>query len=128
MLCYFLSGNRAFRDTAINSAEYVLNIDDGRQTVLRWLSTAATGGATASADGGAYHGPGRGPANSLNALVDGHRLSGDARFLTKAEQLIRRVIHPEEDIADRLTNPNGAGSTMFLHRWKVSRSRRNGAS
>jgi hypothetical protein len=116
MLCYFLTGNRAFRDTAINSAEYVLNIDDGRQTVLRWLSTAATGGATASADGGAYHGPGRGPANSLNALIDGHRLSGDPRFLTKAEQLIRRVIHPEEDIADRhLDEPERRWFyTMFL--------------
>ncbi len=116
MLCYFMTGNAVFRQTVIDSAEYVLNIDDGRQTVLRWLSRAATGGATASADGGAYHGPGRGPANSLNALVDGHRLSGDSRFLTKAEQLIRRVIHPAENIAERhLDEPERRWFyTMFL--------------
>jgi hypothetical protein len=101
MLFYFLTGDEAYRETVINSAEYVINIDDGRRTRFRWLSTADTGGATASADGGAYHGPGRGPANSLNALIDGHRLTGDRRFLQKAEGVIRRVIHPEENIEAR---------------------------
>lgn len=116
MLCYLLTGNEACRETVINSAEYVVNIDDGRRTVLRWLSTADTGGATASADWGAYQGPGRGPANSLNALVDGHRLSGDSRFMEKAERLIRRVIHPEDDIEERhLDEPERRWFyTMFL--------------
>ena len=101
MLFYFLTGDESCRETVINSAEYVISIDDGRRTRFRWLSTADTGGATASADRGAYHGPGRGPANSLNALIDGHRLTGDPRFLQKAEGLIRRVIHPEENIEAR---------------------------
>jgi hypothetical protein len=116
MLYHFLTGDEACRETVVNSAEYVLSIDDGRRTQLRWLSTADTGGATASADGGRYHGPGRGPADSLNALVDGHRMTGDLRFLQKAEGLIRRVIHPEEDIEARhLDEPERRWFyTMFL--------------
>jgi hypothetical protein len=35
------------------------------------------------------------------ALLDGHRLTGDARFLAKAEELIRRCVHPHDDIAAR---------------------------
>jgi hypothetical protein len=35
------------------------------------------------------------------ALIEGHRLTGERRYLDKAEQLIRRCIHPSEDI-DRL--------------------------
>jgi hypothetical protein len=34
-------------------------------------------------------------------LVDGHRLTGDAAFLRKAEQIIRRCTHPAQDV-DRL--------------------------
>jgi hypothetical protein len=35
------------------------------------------------------------------ALIDGHRLTGERRYLDKAEQLIRRCVHPSDDI-DRL--------------------------
>ncbi len=68
------------------------------------LHLGDTGRAILSAPG--YYGPGRGPANSLNALLDGHRLSGDNAFLAKAEQIIRRVVHPTEDIKrHRLDEP-----------------------
>ena len=98
MLHYFLTGDEASRDTVVDLAQFVIDADDGRKTQLRWLSGANTGYATASGSY-AYHGPGRGPANALNALVDGHRLTGEARFLEKAEQIIRRVVHPTEDIS-----------------------------
>jgi hypothetical protein len=48
-----------------------------------------------------YHGPGRGAANSIVALLTGHRATGDARYLLKAEELIRRCIHPRDDIGER---------------------------
>jgi hypothetical protein len=74
--------------------------DDGRlaRFPLPWLSAAPTGGAssTESAD---YHGPGRGVANASLALLHAHRVTGDARFADKAEALVRRVIHPDDDIA-----------------------------
>ena len=75
-------------------------MDDGSKTILRWLSPSYTGLAsnTQSPD---YHGPGRGAGHSIMALLDGHRLTGERRYLRKAEQLIRRCVHPEEDI-DRL--------------------------
>jgi hypothetical protein len=113
MLHYFLTGDEASRRTVLDLAEFVINLDDGRKTVFRWLDRGDTGRAMLSAG---YYGPGRGPANSLNALIDGHRLAGDDRFLTKAEQIVNRVIHPEEDIAKhRLDDPERRWFyTMFL--------------
>jgi hypothetical protein len=96
MLEYYLTGDTAFRQAVIDLGQYVVDLEDGRKTVFRWLDPGDTGRATLSAG---YYGPGRGPANSVNALLDAHRVSGEARFLAKAEQLIRRVVHPREDIA-----------------------------
>jgi hypothetical protein len=97
MLDYFLTGDEASREAAIGLARWVIDMDDGRKTVFRWLSTADTGLASASRSPD-YHGPGRGAANSVSALIDGHRLTGDRAYLDKAEQLIRRVIHPADDV------------------------------
>jgi hypothetical protein len=91
-------------------------MDDGRKTVFRWLAGGDTGSASKSRDEG-YHGPGRGSGNSLAALIDGHRLTQDPAFLAKAEQLIRRVIHPADDVPARnlLDVENRWFYTMFLH-------------
>jgi hypothetical protein len=97
LLYHFLTGDESARATVTESAQYVIDADDGAKTVFRWLSRERTGLISASGSY-TYHGPGRGPGNSLNALVDGHRLTGDVRFLQKAEELIRRVVHPAEDI------------------------------
>lgn len=115
MLHYFLTGRAQSREAALGLARWVVEMDDGRKTVFRWLSTADTGYASQSRDAG-YHGPGRGSGNSLNALVDGHRLSGDPAFLAKAERLIRRCIHPNDDIARRnlLDVENRWFYTIFL--------------
>lgn len=115
MLHYFLTGNENSRETVIDLGQFVIDADDGRKTIFRWLSNADTGFATASGSY-SYHGPGRGPANSLNDLLDAHRLSGDLRFLNKAEDLIRRVVHPEERVErHRLDDPeNKWFYLMFL--------------
>jgi exo-rhamnogalacturonan lyase-like protein len=99
-LHWLLTGDRQSRDAAVGLAQWVIDMDDGRRTVLRWLSRAPTGlaSATHSAE---YHGPGRGAGHSILALLDGHRLTGEARFLAKAEVLVRRCIHPGDDIAAR---------------------------
>ena len=53
-----------------------------------------------------YHKAGRGAGNSINALIDAFDLSGEGRYLDKAEGLIRRCIHPRDDIeALRLGEP-----------------------
>lgn len=114
MLFWFLTGDPEARTTAVDLAQFVIDMDDGGQTVFRWLDRGNTGRAILSATG--YFGPGRGPANSLNALVDGFRLTGDDRFDQKADDIVRTVVHPAQDIeALRLDVPELRWFyTMFL--------------
>jgi hypothetical protein len=100
MLHYFLTGDPRSRDAVIGLGRFVVDMDDGRTTPLAWLDRGYTGFASSSGSPD-YHGPGRGPANSLNALLDAYRLTHDGSFMDKAEQLIRRCIHPRDAIADR---------------------------
>lgn len=115
MLHYFLTGNAASRSAALGLAQWVIDMDDGRKTVFRWLAGGNTGLASSSRTA-AYHGPGRGGANSIAALVDGHRLSNEAQYLAKAEQLLRRCIHPADNVPARnlLDAENRWFYTMFL--------------
>jgi hypothetical protein len=115
MLHYFLTGSLASREAALGLARWVVDMDDGRKTVFRWLCRGHTGLASKSRTFD-YHGPGRGAANSVGVLIDGHRLSGDAALLAKAEQLIRRCVHPSDDVPARnlLDAENRWFYTMFL--------------
>jgi hypothetical protein len=95
---HFLTGDASSRETVVELARWVLDMDDGRRTVFRWLDRGDTG--LASSTGSTlYHGPGRGAANSILTLLNAHALTGEIRYLVKAEQLIRRCIHPASDIA-----------------------------
>jgi hypothetical protein len=98
LLHYFLTGNRLSLDAALGLARWVVNMDDGRQTVFRWMTTAPTGlaSATGSPD---YHGPGRGAGNSIKALLNGYSWSRERDLLEKAETIIQRCVHPDDDIA-----------------------------
>jgi hypothetical protein len=96
MLAFFLTGNPSYRDTAVDLARFVVAMDAPR-LLLRPLSGEYTGHATAS-QGDDYHGPGRASGNSILALVVGHRLTRDRTLLDKAEQLIRRTCHPNQDL------------------------------
>ena len=100
MLAYFVTGEARYRTAAVGLADFVLAMDDPRGTVLKWLSRTPTGLATESGAGG-YHGPGRAAANSILALLVGHQLTGDMKYLAKCEEVIRRVVHPAQDL-DRL--------------------------
>jgi hypothetical protein len=115
MLHYFLTGDAISRETAVGLAEWVIAMDDGGTTIFRWLARGATGLAS-STFSPSYHGPGRGAAYSIDALLVGHQLTGDGRFLQKADTLIRRCIHPGDDIAARgLLDREGRWSyTVFL--------------
>jgi hypothetical protein len=97
MTYYFLTGDPRAVDAVTGLADWVIRMDDGSLTPLRFLSRRQTGLAsqTRSRD---YHGPGRGAGNSINALLDGYRLSRNADYLKKAEELIRRCIHPSDQI------------------------------
>ncbi len=114
LLHYFLTGDTTCRDGVLSLANWITAMDDGRQArfPLPWLSTAPTGAASATVSGD-YHGPGRGPANAVVTLLNAHRLTGDERYAAKADELVRRVVHPDDDLeALGLRDPE--------HRWSYT--------
>jgi YetA-like protein len=115
MLHYLLTGSSASREAVVGLSQFVIDIDDGSKTPFSWLDKGYTGLASASRTP-SYHGPGRGSGNSLNALVDGHRVTGERRFLDKAEQIIRRCTHPRQELnaLTLLDAENRWFYTMFL--------------
>ena len=75
MLHYFLTGDAASREAAVGLAQWVIDMDDGRKTVFRWLAGGATGLASSSRDAVATTARAAASANSVAALLDGHRLT-----------------------------------------------------
>jgi hypothetical protein len=96
LLYYYLTGDETARASVVSLADWVINMDDGSRRFLGWLDRRPTGFCSASAGYG-YHGPGRGSGNSLNALVDAYTMTRKERYLSKAEEVIRRCIHPDDD-------------------------------
>jgi hypothetical protein len=115
MLHYFLTGSESSRAAVLQLGDWVLDMDDGAKSRFRWIDRRDTGLAsgTRSMD---FHGPGRGAGNSINALLDAHRLTGEPRYLEKADRLIARCVHPDDDPAtiDPLDAENRWSYTVFL--------------
>ena len=115
MLHHFMTGSERSRAAVIQLANWVLDMDDGRKSRFRWIDRRDTGlaSSTRSPD---FHGPGRGAGNSINALLDAHRLTGEPRYLEKADALVARVVHPDDDPAaiDPLDAENRWSYTVFL--------------
>jgi hypothetical protein len=97
---YYRTGDRAAREAVLSLANWVINMDDGKQHILGWLDDGPTGLASSNVEAD-FSGPGRGVGNSVNALLDGWLLTRERRFLEKAEELIRRVVHPNDEVAAR---------------------------
>lgn len=93
---HWLTGDPRARAAVLQLADWVLRMDDGGLSLLAALDPGPTGLAsyTRTFD---YHGPGRGGGNSINALLDAHRLVGAPHYLAAAEALIARCIHPRDD-------------------------------
>lgn len=100
LLHYFLTGSEDSKSAVIQLGKYVIDADDGTRSALRFLDRGFTG--HVSENGlDRDHGPGRSSANSIESLLNSHRLTHDPVFLEKAEQLIRRCIHPHDDLVAR---------------------------
>ncbi len=93
---HYLTGNVEAKDTVVSLADWVINLDDGSGTVFGLLDSGDTGLASSTVYE-EFQGPGRGVGNSINALVDAWTLTNDDRYIVKAEQLIRRSVHPQQD-------------------------------
>jgi hypothetical protein len=97
---YYHTGEPLARDAVLSLADWVVGMDDGRRNLLGLIDDGPTGLASSTAEP-EYHGPGRGAGLSIDALLDGWLISGRRDYLNKAEELIRRCIHPADDIAAR---------------------------
>ena len=115
LLYHQLTGNAQARDAVIGLADWVLAMDDGRQHLLGLVSGVSTGMATCTRDL-AFQGPGRGAGNSIVSLVNAWLASGQARYLAYAIELIRRTIHPLDDVPNRhlLDVENHWSYTVYL--------------
>ena len=113
---YFLTGNVEARETVLLLADWVIQMDDGRNTIFGLLDDGPTGAASATVFE-SYHGPGRGAGNSINALLDAWLLTSSERYLSKLEELIRRCVHPQQNPGDlHLLDAEGHWSyTVFLN-------------
>lgn len=100
LLYHFLFGDDDARETVLSLADWVIAMEDGGRTPFFFIDAGPTGAATATSEAD-YHGPGRAAANSINALLDGWLISGDKRYLDFAERLLRRTVHPADDIPSR---------------------------
>ena len=97
---YFLTGEERSREAVIGLADWILAMEDGARSRLRWVDRGPTGCASATHTP-SYHGPGRGPANAVNTLLDAHLLTENRSYLEAADGLVRRCIHPYDDLPAR---------------------------
>lgn len=97
LLYWYLTGDPEAREAVLMLADWTIAMDDGRRTVLGWLDRDPTGLASMTGHFN-YHGPGRGAGNSLNTLLDGWLASGRRAYLEYGERLVRRVVHPADDV------------------------------
>ncbi len=96
-------------DAVKELANWVIQADDGSKRRGGWFDRRPTGLASSTANRN-YHGPGRGAANSINAVLDACTLTKDATYKRKAEELIERCIHPNDNIERH-------GLDDIEHRW-----------
>ena len=96
MLHYFLTGDAAARRAVarLGAVRHRQSTTAARRS--SGISPAAPPGTRARRRSDNYHGPGRGAGERARTRCStAHRLTGRRRFLDKAEELIRRCIHPD---------------------------------
>ena len=109
LLHHFRTGDPDALEAVVGLADWVIAMDDGARTLLGVVDPGPTGLASRTLDPD-YHGPGRGAGNSIATLLDAYEGTGRRHYMDKAEELVRRCIHPRDDIAARrLDDPE--------HRW-----------
>ncbi len=110
-----LTGNPRGREASLEGARRARDADDGGRTVFRWIARGPTGLASKTRDF-AYHGPGRGAANTIVAFLDAWRSTGDDDWVARCEDILRRTIHPLDDVAarDLLDVENRWSYTVYL--------------
>jgi hypothetical protein len=112
---YYLTGDLLAHEAVLGLANWVINMDEGSHRLLSCFDRRPMGLCSSTASRG-YHGPGRGAGNSINTLLDVYTLTREICYISKAEEIIRRCIHPKDVIVQRhLDNVEHRWSyTVFL--------------
>ena len=109
LLHHWRTGDPDALEGVVGLADWVVAMDDGERTLFALADAGPTGMASSTVEPG-YHGPGRGAGNSISTLIDGFVATRRRGYLEKAEALIRRCVHPDDDVDAR-----GLGDVE--HRW-----------
>ena len=96
-LYFELTGDLNAKSAVLEMGDWVIAMDDGELSIFAPFSSLPTGKASSTAQTN-YHGPGRGVGNSINCLLDAWQLSCDQTYLKKCDELIKRVVHPNDEI------------------------------
>lgn len=96
---HFLTGSQDAREAVLSLADWVIAMDDGSKTIWGAFDSGPTGLASQTVYEH-FHGPGRGAGNSINALLDAWILTRREDYLSAAEGLIRRVVHPQQNCTE----------------------------
>jgi hypothetical protein len=100
LLHYFRTGDVDALEAVVGLGDWVLAMDDGARTLFGIIDPGPTGLASRTLEA-EYHGPGRGAGNSIATLLDAYFATGQRTYFDKADELVRRCIHPSDDIAKR---------------------------
>jgi hypothetical protein len=100
LLHYWRTGDPDALETVRCLADWVVAMDDGTVALSGLIDGGPTGLASKTVHAW-YHGPGRGVGNSICTLLDAYLACNQRAYLDKAEELIRRCVHPRDDIASR---------------------------
>ena len=115
LLYHHLTGSLSARAAVEGLGRWVIEMDRGDQHLLGVCNPAPTGFASATRDRN-YHGPGRGSGNSIAVLLDAWSVSGEQAFLDKSVELIRRTVHPHDQLLSALLDTERRWSyTVHLH-------------
>jgi hypothetical protein len=109
LLHWWRTGDPDAHEAVLGLGDWIVAMDDGSRTLLGVLDAGPTGLASRTVEPG-YHGPGRGAGNAVATLLDAFRASGARRYLAFAESLLRRCVHPADDV-------DAHGLDDVEHRW-----------
>lgn len=111
---YFLTGDPESRQAVLELAQWVMDMDDGKKSILAIFDEGPTGLASQTREP-SYHKAGRGGGNSINTLLDAYNVDLERKYLAKAEEFILRCIHPLDDINSlRLDDPENRWSYLVF--------------
>lgn len=106
MLHYFQSGNPDYKGAVIDLADWVLRALEGSQTLLAAVKRGLDYMRLWRENRGRQrlfprYPLTRGTGNAITACLDAFEVSGERRYIDKADRLIRETLHPDDDITAR---------------------------